>query len=298
MMKPIAAHTVKMRLRKSSSGRIGSVARRSANTNADEQDDAERDQHDDLRRAPRERRAAEAREEHDATRGRRRAAPRRGSRSRARRASVRVWNTAPITTIATRADRQVDVEDPAPREVVDEEAAEQRADDRRDAEDGAEDALVAAAVARRDDVADDGDRRRDQAARAEPLHRAERDQLGHVLRDPAEHRADQEDDDRDLERLLAAVEIAELAVERAGDRRREQVRGHDPREVLEPAEVADDRRQRGRDDRLVERREQDDEHQRAEDQADARSRLGGRAHRSVVPAGAARRVQRFRLCLD
>jgi hypothetical protein len=34
MMKPIAAHTVKMRLRKSSSGRIGSLARDSAKTNA------------------------------------------------------------------------------------------------------------------------------------------------------------------------------------------------------------------------------------------------------------------------
>ena len=113
----------------------------------------------------------------------------------------------------------------------------------------------------------------EQAARAETLQRAERDQLGHVLRDPAERRADQEDDDRDLQRRLAAVEVAELPVERAGDRRREQIRGHDPREVLEPAEIADDRRQRRRDDRLVERREQDDEDQRAEDQADARRRL-------------------------
>jgi hypothetical protein len=39
--------------------------------------------------------------------------------------------------------------------------------------------------------------------------------------------------------------------------------------MLDPAEVADDRRQRGRDDRLVERREQQDEQERAEDQADA-----------------------------
>jgi hypothetical protein len=53
--------------------------------------------------------------------------------------------------------------------------------------------------------------------------------------------------------------------------------------VLQAAEVADDRRQRGRDDRLVERREQDDEHQRAEDQADARRRLGDLAHPGFVP---------------
>ena len=164
-----------------------------------------------------------------------------------------------------RADRQVDVEDPAPGEVVDEEAADQRPDHRGDAEHRAEHALVLAAVARRDDVADDGDRRHQQAARAEALEAAERDQLGHVLRDAAERGADEEGHDRDLEHDLASVEVAELPVQRAGHRRREQVGGHDPGQVLEAAEVADDRRQRRRHDRLVERREQDDEHQRAED---------------------------------
>jgi hypothetical protein len=46
--------------------------------------------------------------------------------------------------------------------------------------------------------------------------------------------------------------------------------------VVEPAEVADDRRQRGRDDRLVERREQQDEQERAEDEPDALLRFRGR----------------------
>ena len=110
---------------------------------------------------------------------------------------------------------------------------------------------------------------------APTLQRAERDQLGHVLRDPAERRADEEDHDRDLQRHLAAVEIAELPVERPGDGRRKQIRGDDPREVLESTEVADDGRQCRRDDRQVERCEQDDEDQRAEDHADARSRCCG-----------------------
>ena len=175
-----------------------------------------------------------------------------------------------------RPDRQVDVEDPAPGEVVDEEAAEQRPDHRRDSEDRAEEALVLAAVAGRDHVADHGDRDDDQPPGAETLDRAERDQLGHSLREPAERGADQEDHDRRLEDELAPVEVAELPVQRRGDRRGEQVRGHDPRQVLDPAEVADDRRQRRRDDRLVERREQQDEDERAEDQADAR-RLRGHA---------------------
>ena len=177
-MKPIALVTLKTRLRNSASGRIGSARatldeRRTATSSSDAADD-QRDasagepqayvvpprlvyEHD-RREAAGEQRRAEvvdrvphvvgARVEHD--------------RDHAER---------------ERADRQVDVEDPAPRQVVDEEAAEQRPDHRRDAEDGAEEALVAAAVARRDDVADDGDRDHDQPAAAEPLQRAERDQL-------------------------------------------------------------------------------------------------------------------------
>src|SRR5436309_1712068 len=87
---------------------------------------------------------------------------------------------------------------------------------------------------------------------AESLQRTKRDQLRHVLRDAAERRADEEDHDRDLQQLLAAVQIAELAVERSRHRRGEQIGGDDPGEMLDAAEIANDRRQRGRDDRLVE----------------------------------------------
>jgi hypothetical protein len=89
---------------------------------------------------------------------------------------------------------------------------------------------------------------------------AEGDQLAHPLRDPAEGGADQEDHDRGLEHELPAVQVAELPVQRRGHRRGQQVGGHDPGQVLDPAEVADDRRQGGRDDRLVERRQQQHEH--------------------------------------
>ncbi len=159
--------------------------------------------------------------------------------------------------------------------MVDEEAAEQRADDGRDAEDRAEVALVLAAFAGRDDVADDRERDHHQAAGAEPLQGAEGDQLRHRLREAAEHRADQEDHDRGLQHALAAVEVAELAVERARDGGGEEIGGHDPGQVRDPAEVADDRRERRRDDRLVERREQQHEHQRDEDRANARLGLRG-----------------------
>jgi hypothetical protein len=201
-----------------------------------QQDDARDDQPDDLRRTPGPGRPAEAREEDD----------RRQVGRKQRGAEVVHRVPAKLRRGAERdrdhgereeADRDVDVEDPAPAQVVDEEAAEQRPDDRRDAEDGSEVALVAPTLARRDDVADDGQRDDDQPARAEPLQGAEGDQLTHALREPAQRGSDEENRDRSLKDDLAAVE------------------------------VADDRRQRRRDDRLVERREQQDQQQRAEDQA-------------------------------
>jgi hypothetical protein len=58
---------------------------------------------------------------------------------------------------------------------------------------------------------------------------------------------------------FAPVEIAELAVQRPDYRRGEQVGGHDPGQVLQSSEVADDRRERRRHDRLVERRDEQHE---------------------------------------
>ena len=169
------------------------------------------------------------------------------------------------------ADRHVDVEDPAPGEVVDEEASDQRAGDEGDREDGADQAHVAAPLTRRDDVGDDRLSADHEAAGADPLEPAEADQLSHRLGEAREHRGGQEDQDRDEEDGLAPVHVAELAVDRRRDRRGEQVRGHDPGEVVEPAEVADDGRERGRDDALVERGQEHAEHQRDEHGAQRRA---------------------------
>ena len=70
-------------------------------------------------------------------------------------------------------ERDVHVEHPAPRDRLDQEAAEQRAGDRRDREHGADQAHVAAAIARRHDVGDDRLRAHHQPARADALQRAE-----------------------------------------------------------------------------------------------------------------------------
>jgi len=56
------------------------------------------------------------------------------------------------------ADRQVDPEDPAPAGTVGEQTAEQRAGHRGQTEDGTEVPHVLAALARRDHVADGGER--------------------------------------------------------------------------------------------------------------------------------------------
>ncbi len=104
--------------------------------------------------------------------------------------------------------------------MLDEKTAEQRPDDRREPIDAAEHPLITRAAVGRDEVADRSHRDDHQPAAAEALQRAQRDQLRHVLRDPAERRSREEQRDRDLQHDLAAVQIAELAVERQHDGRR------------------------------------------------------------------------------
>ncbi len=82
--------------------------------------------------------------------------------------------------------------------MVDEEAPEQGPDQSREAPYRAEQTLVAAAIARRNQVADRGDDRNHQATAADSLHEAEADELGHGPAHPAERRSGQEHDDRRL----------------------------------------------------------------------------------------------------
>ena len=166
------------------------------------------------------------------------------------------------------AERNVDEEDPAPGEMGGEEAADQRAGDAGDAKHRAEDALIAPTVAWRYHISDRRLGRHHQTASPEPLHRSESDQLGQVLREPAEDRADEEHHQPDLEHDLAAVLIAELPVERRHDRLRQQIRRHDPADVVEPSELSHDRRERGRDDRAVQCRQQHHQHEAGEDDVD------------------------------
>ena len=70
-------------------------------------------------------------------------------------------------------------------DVVGQEATQRRADEGGDAEHGAEQALVLAALLGREQVADDGQRDREDRAGAEALDAAEGDQLLHRLAESA-----------------------------------------------------------------------------------------------------------------
>ena len=142
-------------------------------------------------------------------------------------------------------DRDVDVEDPVPGKLVDENAPQQGTDDARHTEHRPEKSLVAPAFAGRDDVSDDRLSADYQSAAPETLYGPERDQLGQGLAKPRERRPAEEDDDRRLEEELTAVLVAELAPERCRDGRGEQIRDDDPGEVRRTVEVGDDRWQRG-----------------------------------------------------
>jgi hypothetical protein len=94
---------------------------------------------------------------------------------------------------------------------------------------------------RRVQVTDDGQGNREERTGADALDASEEDEHGHVLRQTRQGGADQEDDDPEHHHRLATVEIGQLAVERHGDRRGQQVDRDDPRVVLVAAEVGDDR---------------------------------------------------------
>ncbi len=171
-------------------GSTGSRARRStakktpSSTNSYDRDDQR------LPRAPRPGRAAEAGHQHDRAERRREHTgaeivdrrPCTHARGRQRRRNHHQRNQA---------DRKVHIEDPAPRQVLDDHTSEQRAGDASEAKDGPEEPLIAPTLARRDDIADRRLHEHDQPAGAEPLHGTEGDQLGHRLGQSAHARARQ-----------------------------------------------------------------------------------------------------------
>ena len=110
----------------------------------------------------------------------------------------------------------------------------------------------------------------------------------------ARRRAEDEERDGEQEQLLAAVEVAELAVDRRRDRRGDQVRRGHPRLRREAVEVVGDGADRGTDDRLVERREEHAEQQAGQDRQDLRVGVLTRARAARRIEGPRRRSSRGR----
>ena len=139
-------------------------------------------------------------------------------------------------------------------------------DEARQPEHGAEQALVPAALGRREQVGDRGHRDREHRARRPGPGRRARATSSHISRDrPGQERARHEHADPEQEHRPAAEQVGQLAVQRAADRRGQQVGGEGPGVEAVAAEVRDDPRQRRADDGLVEGREEDTDHDRAED---------------------------------
>ena len=190
-------------------------------------------------------------------------------------------------------DRDVDEEDPVPADVVGDEAAEGRPDEGGEAEDGPEEALVLAALGGREEVADDGQRDREERPGADPLDAPEEDQLLHRLAQAGQRGADQEDRDPEEEQRLAPEDVGELAVEGDGDRGGQQVDRDDPGVEVVAVQVGDDRRQRRPHDRLVEGAEEEGQEDRPQDlEAGAAGELDRRVRRRRAGRRPARRLAR------
>jgi hypothetical protein len=185
------------------------------------------------------------------------------------------------------AERQVDEEDPAPRQVVGEDAAQRRADERRDRPHGREVALDRGALGHRVDVPDDRHADRLHRAGSEALEQPERDEAAHRPGESAEQRAEHEQPHAEEHDRLATDDVGHLAVDRHRHGLGQEVDGEQPRELAQPTEVAHDRGHRCGEDRRVDGDQPGAQHHREQDRAtlaaqpDAGagdSRLGGGGH--------------------
>ena len=192
------------------------------------------------------------------------------------------------TKSETSAERDVDEEDPVPAPRVGDEPADARTEQRREPEHRPEQPEVLAALGRRVQVGDHRERHREDRPTAEALQAAEQDELPHLLAEAAQERRDDEQRQSPDEDRTPAVQVRELAVDRAADRRRQQVDRDCPRVQRVAVEVRDDDRERRADDRLVECEQEQRQQDRQEDlellaiaQVDARRLVRGHGSGNV-----------------
>ena len=149
--------------------------------------------------------------------------------------------------------RNVDPEDDRPMQMVGDQAAEQRAAAAGGGVGRGEVAVIAAALLGRDQIGEHDHAHGRQPAAAEAVQDAAQDQHQHVRRQRADQRAGHIGQDRDAQREPAPMDVRDLAVERDDRGRCQQIGGDQPGQVVHVAEIAPDRRQRRRQNGLVER---------------------------------------------
>ena len=155
-------------------------------------------------------------------------------------------------------DRDVEPEDPLPRDPLDDGAADERADRDAEAADPAPDPERRAAPLGRERLGDQGQGERGDDRRAESLQGSRRDQRVDRGRQRRQGRGAGEDPDADPEHPLAAEPVAERGAGDQQHRERQRVGVDRPLERLDrAAEVRSDRRQRDADDEVVERRHEE-----------------------------------------
>ncbi len=144
--------------------------------------------------------------------------------------------------------------------MIGEPAAERWTNQVRDAVDDTKDALPFRAFRRGEDVANDGEDQRDADARAQSLHSAKGDQFVHGLRRPGQRRTHQEDDRSGNQKPLAPKLVGELANGGDHDNRGQRIGRDSPGIAIKALQRADDTRERGTDDSLVQCLQQKGEH--------------------------------------
>ena len=149
-----------------------------------------------------------------------------------------------------RADRHVDEENPAPRIVRHDEAADRRPDHRTQHRGHGQIRHRGDQLGFGDGLQNDQAADRDHHGAAEALQNTRGDQLRQRLRQSAEHRASREDDDRGAEDRARAESIRHPSADRNEDGEAQQVGGDREVELDRIlAERLGHRGQRGRDDR-------------------------------------------------
>ena len=162
-------------------------------------------------------------------------------------------------------DRDVDEEDPAPVDLLGEDAADQRADRKRHRGHADPDADRCSALPRWEGGDDDRKRRRVHQRRSNALHDAGADQVARAGREAARERGGREDRQADDEDQAPAEQVSELAAREHEHGERERVTADHPLELgLRDVEVALDRGQRHEDDRVVEHDHEQPEGDRAQ----------------------------------